>query len=822
MVRVRGTSRLIALLFGLVFAGRSAHAQVITGSVTLPDGATPAVGIIVTASADSGKTTTRALTNLRGEFSIRLPSSGRYAVQALRIGFRPTIGPSVVVADGETATAKIVLVAEAVALTTVNIRDRETCRVNADTGLMVARVWEEARKAMLSTQLGASGVPLVAEWIEYDRTLDSASRVVRSQRVRTSRNPTTHAFRSRSAAYLDTAGYVTSDASGTTYFAPDAEVLLSDQFAAAHCFRLAEPPRDAPHLIGVAFQPIRDRREMREIQGTLWLDRTTDELRALEFRFTSLNDVAIAAGAGGRVEFLRLREGSWLVSRWNLRMPQLESRRAADIAGRRTVMSTRPSLRGVQVTGGEVTRVLQRDSLIYETSGPRVVVHVIGTDSLVAAAGATLTLDGTDYKGSATSTGRIELSPVLAGRYRAQLRTPMMDSLGLQPVIGEVEARVDARVDTLRLPSPRDVLLKACPRDSVANGEALLRGVVRDERDRPLPRAAVVATWQANVSIIGDVAIDRLRYTEKTLGTIAGEDGSWRICGVPRDVLLSVRTVSDSGSDLRKVRVASDFASVILVARRGPTAANREVATAIGRGERPSALVEFAVYNPEGAPIPDVNLEIKGAGGTRTIVTGPSGRALLPDVPPGVLLIRTRRIGFKQGDVSARVEAGRNTVPIMLSEVATPTLDTMRVVGDRRVTGLGRLDGFDQRRVNSIGGRFVTGDEIEKQNPLTVSEILRRVPGVMLRDSAGVIIAISGRGLKIVRVGEGRNSQLVPVPCTMRIGVDGTLRENGFDMNLLSPKDIYGVEVYTPATVPPQYNGQKADSFCGLIMIWTK
>ena len=157
----------------------------------------------------------------------------------LRIGFRPTAVPPTAITAGATERIRIVAYGAAVTLATVNVRDRETCRVSADTGLAVARVWEEARKAMLSSQLSAEGAPLVAQWIEYDRVLDSAARYVRQQRIRTSRNPTTHAFRSAPASLLDTAGYIVADSSGTTYYLPDAEVLLSSMFTSTHCFRLA-------------------------------------------------------------------------------------------------------------------------------------------------------------------------------------------------------------------------------------------------------------------------------------------------------------------------------------------------------------------------------------------------------------------------------------------------------------------------------------------------------------------------------------------------------------------------------------------------------
>lgn len=815
---MRTACRRFVVLAGFLLSGRSLVAQSLSGVVVLPDGATPATGVIVVASNDRGAETARALSNARGEYTLRFAAPGRVALKVLRIGYRPTVGPSVdVAAEGKTDAPKIVLATEAISLAAVNIRDRETCRVNADTGLMVARVWEEARKAMSSTQLETGSVPLIAEWIEYDQRLDSAARTVRAQRVRTSRNPTTHAFKSRPAEFLDTAGYVVAENGEITYFAPDAEVLLSEVFAAHHCFRLTES-RATPELIGVAFQPSRDRREARDIQGTLWVDRRTNELKTLEYRYTSLSEVAMAAGAGGRVEFLHLDDGSWLVGRWSIRMPQLESRRQAAPASVRTVMATVPVLRAIQVTGGEVTRVVRGDAEVFRAAGPRVAVQVVGTDSLVPVDGAKLSLDGTDYRAVADASGRIEVSPVLAGRYQAKISTTLMDSLGMPPVSGEVIARLDGGVDSLRLPSPRDVLGRSCPRDSISKGEGMIYGRVVDEQSQPISLAAVVAKWSSEVNIIATANADLLRSSETSLTSVTGRNGEWRICGVPRDKPMTVIVMSDAGRDARSVRLTSDFGPVSLVARPGTSA----VTNALGANGRATAFVEFVVFSSDGVPLPNTNIEVRAGDATRSILTGPSGMAVLPDIVPGVLAVRARRIGFQQGSLAVRVEAGRNTVPIRLSTVSAPLLDTVRVVGDKRLTALGRLDEFDQRRLTAIGGRFITRENIENQQPVVMTDLLRRVPGILLRDSSGVTLAISGRGFKMAEVGTPPNVERIPVPCTMRVGVDGLLKENGFDINTLTPNDIYGVEIYTPATVPPQYNGSKTDSFCGLIMVWTR
>src|SRR5438128_642768 len=142
------TRRLTTAVGLLVFAtGAPLAAQTIRGTVVLRDSVSPAGGVIVTATGEKGVAGGRTLSAGNGTFTLRLPAPGRYELRVLRIGYRPTIGPTVDVAAGTTETVRIVFSGQAIQLATVNVRDQSTCRVNADTGLMVTRVWEEARKA---------------------------------------------------------------------------------------------------------------------------------------------------------------------------------------------------------------------------------------------------------------------------------------------------------------------------------------------------------------------------------------------------------------------------------------------------------------------------------------------------------------------------------------------------------------------------------------------------------------------------------------------------------------------------------------------------
>jgi hypothetical protein len=700
---MRVSFRWVVMCCGLVLgaaspaAVRCLAAQTLRGTVTLADRITPVAGAIVVAR-DAQGVNTRALTAAAGTFRMRLPHAGTYDLTVLRIGFRPTKAPAVAVASGEAATVSLVANSDAVSLNAVNVSANKDCRVNPDSGLMVTRVWEEARKAMLASQLSAddaASAPLDAAWIEYDRLLDASGRIVRRQSVRTSSHPTTHAFKSLPAEILARDGYVVSDDSTTSFYAPDADVLLSDRFAATHCLRLEGAPPGKANLIGVGFAPTRDRRGARDIEGTLWLDRASAELRTLEFRYTDLPDLAIAAGAGGHVEFLRLGGVTWLVNAWAIRFPRLRPRsRSVDGTSRVTFSTDKLELRDIQITGGQVTRVQRGAETLYEWSGPQIALQLASRDAMIPIAGAELTLDGTDYAAKSDEQGMVRLSPVLGGTYLARVKVPLLDSLNIPPLEREVIARLGAKPDTMLMMLAEDVLRRACPPDSTRHGEGMLRGTVHDVHGNPLSNAVVTATWQSRFYFGAGQKVDNLNYHEETIGAMTGADGSWRLCGVPRGLNMFVRVAADSGIDVQKVGLpeTNAFTSVELIARL-------DAQSARPKDWRAGALVELVVTSLGGAPLSDVTLDVSAPGGVkRTLRTSASGRAFVPDVRPGVMVVEARRVGFTPGKLALTVQLGRNTAPIILSENAAPQLDRVRVLGGKRVTG--RLDDFETRRVN--------------------------------------------------------------------------------------------------------------------------
>ena len=130
---------------------------------------------------------------------------------------------------------------------------------------------------------------------------------------------------------------------GPIYYGPDVRVLFSDWFLETHCFRVEEEEGD---MLEVRFSPER-RRDRVEIDGRLILDRSSMELRRLEFEYVGLPRWVPKEKAGGFVELRRLREGAWIPRAWALRAP-----RAVRSPG-----SSRLRLLGWLETGGQVTAV---------------------------------------------------------------------------------------------------------------------------------------------------------------------------------------------------------------------------------------------------------------------------------------------------------------------------------------------------------------------------------------------------------------------------------------------------------------------------------
>jgi hypothetical protein len=320
-------------------------AQFVAGDfVGVDSAAVPAAR--VTLHAPDGRVVSSALTDERGRYQLRAPAPGTYVVRGERIGYQLTESAPIALGEGETVTQRLVSTATRVLLDALAVEAGSRCAGHGTTA-ETATVWEEVRKALGAVQANErrqARFTVERFHREIEPTSGALRREERSTHTGTSEKPFTPADLAR----LSANGYIEPAGDTLVYHAPDADVLLSDAFLAEHCFRLQTAPAG---LIGLAFEPVRGRR-VPDVEGVLWVDRASAELRGLEWTYTRAPIPGPRGVPGGRMDFVRLSDGRWITSAWVLRMPE-EGRAQAAAYGtgqRRQIVTIREmggSVRGV-------------------------------------------------------------------------------------------------------------------------------------------------------------------------------------------------------------------------------------------------------------------------------------------------------------------------------------------------------------------------------------------------------------------------------------------------------------------------------------------
>ncbi len=438
----------------------------------------------------------------------------------------------------------------------------------------------------------------------------------------------------------------------------------------------------------------------------------------------------------------------------------------------------------------------------------------------------------------ADSLGQFAFDDVAIGRYALGFFHPLLDSLGVEAPVREIQI---SRQRTLRadlaIPSADRMRAAICgvPRQKGASGGAVVIGTVRGAADRaPVEGATVTVEWLELTFERGLVSSRRPRVTVTT-----GANGWFALCDVPSagSMLLGARSGADSSDVFETDMPAVGFmrqdvylgrSRTVLPAdslSRADTMAHAPRRLRLGEG-RLNGTVTAA---DGGRPL---------AGALVRIVDGPVARVnergewTLANSPTGTRLLEVRAVGYYAVRRPVDVIAHAGPVRVTLSTFRA-MLDTVKVtafrVADRHQSGF-----TDRRR--SSAGRYITEQEIERRAPLTVSDLLRSVPGLRLGYAADTVFneanittdlvidstatlnagALSLERLILMRRGAGEW-------CSPDFFIDGqqfrALSADNLD-SFLQPRNIAAVEVYTEATVPIQFSGWR--TACGSIVIWTK
>lgn len=592
------TLRPTAVLAGLLAVTAHAaalDAQTVRGSVW--DEATgDAVAVAMVVLEDvAGERVAMALSNDRGLYLVRAPEPGRYRVRVERIGFRSHATEPFELAAGEDRVQRLGVRTEAVRLDGIVVAGGEArCRLPRREGELLSDLWDEARKSLELAVWAEDERGAHVRVRSHERVLDLVTGDVLEERARSRSGMARAPFFARPADELARDGYVVEDESGVgyIYYGLSAETILSDAFQETHCFRVRGPDRGQPaDEVGLAFEPAPGR-QLPGVAGVLWLDRTTAELKRVEYNFTRhLYPVNLPLEAfGGRTGFRRLANGVVVVESWWIRMPRFQWTVTTDELPTGATLS-----RTGRETEREIVRQFRRAGLTIREAGAEAafgvvpgtgagtgpagdaapataVIHGVVHDSLTGGplAGAEVFLPDSHHSAITDDVGRFTLDGVPPGDRRMSLQHPSLEALGVEtlPWTVSVLAGDTVRFD-LATPSAATVLGARCP----AGGRWIV-GFVRDQEDgSPVAGALVTAEWVEQWRREGDHAFSGERFRH---GAITDDAGAYAVCDVQPGMRVRVQVEIEGGRTVRReveVRAGDGGRADFLVdprARAGP------------------------------------------------------------------------------------------------------------------------------------------------------------------------------------------------------------------------------------------------------------
>lgn len=350
-VRAARSAAVLAALAALVAAARPVAGQVVSGVVEDATTGVAIPGAFVLLEDESGETRARALSDLDGRFRVAAPGPGAWRLRLERIGYAEAVSSSLRLEAGEVRDYRFRVEARPVRLRDIPVEERARCDLLPSEGVALQEVWDEARKALSATAWTGQQPYFRFDVVLHTRRLDARGDPLGDPVLEEARFYGRHPFRSIPARDLVLGGFVQEPPGHVAYYAPDADVLLSAPFVRRHCFRLERGADGQAALLGLQFRALPESR-LPDIEGVMWLDPVSAELRSLEFRYVNLAGPATGERLGGRVEFGRLPSGAWIVRRWWIRTPVIDW-----VEGTRPREPDRLRMVAIDEGGGQVVAV---------------------------------------------------------------------------------------------------------------------------------------------------------------------------------------------------------------------------------------------------------------------------------------------------------------------------------------------------------------------------------------------------------------------------------------------------------------------------------
>lgn len=438
----------------------SLEAQQLRGVVRDSVTQRPIAGAVVSLLDAKDSVRARNITNARGQYGFG-PSSDIRRIRVQRIGFRARTTAVTSPGDG-VVTLDVTLAALPTMLAPLQVA-ANSCPKRSDQGTAAALL-EQARAGLLATVVARESNSSAQLRIMYDRVMAEAGNRIVSQKVRFHSGVGTATFVSaHSAADFVRQGFVEQDGGGELiYHAPDADVLLDDNFVSGYCFQIAEPARSRPNNVGLAFRAARSVRDRIDVEGALWIDTLARAIREIEFRYRGLPRHIEVMRPGGSIAFREMTNGIVLIDQWSLRLITgvLDSSRSGGVTtGSYTVLATVH----VSESGGVLAHASWPDG--YTWRAPLGSLHITAeTEKRTPAVGVTMRLANTDYQGVTDATGRLTIGNLITGPFRLVIPDERLERIGvdIEPPLRFTIAGDSTIAAAVRVLSPESYVANRC------------------------------------------------------------------------------------------------------------------------------------------------------------------------------------------------------------------------------------------------------------------------------------------------------------------------------------------------------------------------
>jgi hypothetical protein len=493
----------------------------------------PMAGAIVTLTDSAGSGLRARLTDRNGRTFFADVADGTYRLRVEMIGRATEVTDPFPVPADQAAEHLVRLGYQAIPLEGVDVAvGPRPCRAHP----LLFQVWDDVRKALTAAVITEREGIYRFQSLTYLRQLDDDEQMLgeeQSQVETATRAP----YVSLASEDLVQDGFVREEDGRMVYYGPDAEVLLSDAFLKSHCFRVLGADSRGMEVLGLGFEPLNPEDGVADISGALWVDRESGALRWLDFQYQGTDPAILSEDAAGYVQFRRMPAGTWIVSDWWIRIPDLE----------RSIRRGGWIVRGFFQRGGRVLEARDSEGRSAVERATRTGIEGFAVDADGAPAlGISIraTGDGPVFTTETVDDGSFSLLGLPEGEYEVQAVDPRLAVFGYQQPSLErpVQEGEMSRAD-IRFPTLTRALIDRCRTEDgpLPRGNGIVAGLVRDaDTDEPVAGATVTALWQ------------RSPTTLRGWETTSSEQGAYLMCGLPQEKDLQLYSRVD---DVRSTAV---------------------------------------------------------------------------------------------------------------------------------------------------------------------------------------------------------------------------------------------------------------------------